>query len=153
MSFMEPLLALQDLDDQIYELEQEINDIPARKEAEMDKLEVAKQEFVPADGVILAVTAVPFAEGETAFDVLKRVCDACGIQLEYSWSPLYNSYYVEGINHLYEFDCGSESGWMYKVNGWFPNYGASSYPMQEGDAMVWCYTCVGLGVDVGGQAW
>ena len=118
-----------------------------------DKLEVAKQEFVPADGVILAVTAVPFAEGETAFDVLKRVCDACGIQLEYSWSPLYNSYYVEGINHLYEFDCGSESGWMYKVNGWFPNYGASSYPMQEGDAMVWCYTCVGLGVDVGGQAW
>lgn len=118
-----------------------------------DKLETAKQEFVPEDGVILAATAVPFAEGETAFDVLKRVCEACGIQLEYSWTPLYNSYYVEGINYLYEFDCGAESGWMYKVNGWFPNYGASSYPMQDGDAMVWCYTCVGLGVDVGGQAW
>ncbi len=48
MSFMEPLLALQDLDDQIYELEQEINDIPARKEAEMDKLEVAKSSLAAA---------------------------------------------------------------------------------------------------------
>ncbi|MBR6113613.1 MAG: DUF4430 domain-containing protein [Oscillospiraceae bacterium] len=118
-----------------------------------DKLETAKQEFVPEDGVILPATTVPFAEGETSFDVLKRVCDAYGIQIEYSWTPLYNSYYVEGINHLYEFDCGAESGWMYKVNGWFPNYGASSYVMQEGDSMVWSYTCVGLGVDVGGQAW
>ena len=118
-----------------------------------DKLEVAKQEFVPEDGVILPPTTVPFAEGETAFDVLKRVCDAYGIQIEYSWTPLYNSNYVEGINYLYEFDCGSESGWMFKVNGWFPNYGSSAYVMQDGDNMVWCYTCVGLGVDVGGQAW
>ena len=118
-----------------------------------DKLETAKQEFVPEDGVILPPTTVPFAEGETAFDVLKRVCDAYEIQLEYSWTPLYNSNYVEGINYLYEFDCGAESGWMFKVNGWFPNYGASAYVMQEGDDMVWCYTCIGLGVDVGGQAW
>ena len=115
-----------------------------------DKLETAKQEFVPADGVILATVRVPFSEGETAFDVTKRACDAYGIQLEYSWTPLYDSYYVEGINHLYEFDCGAESGWMYKVNGWFPNYGASSYPVQEGDAVTWEYTCVGLGADIGG---
>ncbi|MCR5174993.1 MAG: DUF4430 domain-containing protein [Oscillospiraceae bacterium] len=115
-----------------------------------DKLETAKQEFVPEDGVILAAVRVPFSEGETAFDVTKRACDAYGIQLEYSWTPLYDSYYVEGINHLYEFDCGAESGWMYKVNGWFPNYGASSYPVEEGDAVIWEYTCVGLGADIGG---
>ena len=36
---------------------------------------------------------------------------------------MYNSYYIEGINHLYEFDVGPESGWMYKVDEWFPNYG------------------------------
>ena len=48
MSFMEPLLALQDIDDQIYELEQEINDIPARKAAEMDKLEMAKSSLAAA---------------------------------------------------------------------------------------------------------
>ena len=118
-----------------------------------DKLDPAKAEFVPEDGVILATVKVPFAEGETAFDVTKRACDAYGLQIEYSWTPLYDSYYVEGINHLYEFDCGAESGWMFKVNGWFPNYGASSYTLQDGDAVMWEYTCVGLGTDIGGQAW
>ena len=115
-----------------------------------DRLDVAKQEFIPEDGLILANVRVPFSEGETAFDVTKRACDAYGIQLEYSWTPLYDSYYVEGINHLYEFDCGAESGWMFKVNGWFPNYGASSYAVQEGDAVAWEYSSVGLGADIGG---
>lgn len=114
-----------------------------------DMLDPAKAGFVPADGVILYTKTVEFAEGETVFDVLDRVCRAYGIQLEYSWTPMYNSYYIEGINNLYEFDCGSESGWMYKVNGWFPNYGCSSYALSDGDSIVWCYTCVGLGTDVG----
>jgi len=118
-----------------------------------DLLRPEKAEFVPEDAVILATVKVPFAEGESAFDATKRACDAYGIQIEYSWTPLYDSYYVEGINNLYEFDCGSESGWMYKVNGWFPNYGSSSYALQEGDAIVWEYTCVGLGADLGGPSW
>lgn len=54
------------------------------------------------------------------------------------------------INHLYEFDCGKESGWMYKVNGWFPNYGCSACKVENGDDIVWCYTCKGFGKDVGG---
>lgn len=33
---------------------------------------------------------------------------------------MYNSAYIEGINNLYEFDCGELSGWMYKVNGLVP---------------------------------
>ena len=118
-----------------------------------DKLDPAKAEFVPADGVILAAVKVPFAEGETAFDVTKRACEAYGLQIEYSWTPLYNSNYVEGINHLYEFDCGAESGWMFKVNGWFPNYGSTAYVLQNGDAVMWEYTCVGLGADLGGTVW
>ena len=39
---------------------------------------------------------------------------------------------------------------MYKVNGWFPNYGCSSYYLEDGDTIVWTYTCNGLGADVGG---
>ncbi len=115
-----------------------------------DRLAVEKQEFVPEDGIILATVRVPFAEGESAFDATKRACDAYGIQMEYSWTPLYDAFYVEGINHVYEFDCGAESGWMFKVNGWFPNYGASSYILSDGDAIMWEYTCVGLGTDIGG---
>lgn len=115
----------------------------------MGDLTKGKESFVPKDGIILPSTTVEFSEGETAFDVLKRACSASNIQIEYSYTPMYGSYYIEGINQLYEFDCGSESGWMYKVNGWFPNYGCSSYTMKNGDTMVWCYTCKGLGADVG----
>lgn len=116
-----------------------------------ERLEEAKAPYLPENGEILPVTTVEFLEGETVFDVLNRVCTAAGIQIEYSWTPLYDSYYVEGINHLYEFDCGFESGWMYKVNGWFPNYGCSAYELVGGEEIVWCYTCTGLGTDVGAE--
>lgn len=116
----------------------------------MDQLETGKNGYVPADGTILSISTMEFEEGDTVFNVLKRVCELAGIQLEYSWTPIYNSYYIEGINNLYEFDCGNESGWMYKVNGWFPNYGCSAYTLKDGDTIVWCYTCKGFGADVGG---
>lgn len=119
----------------------------------MDNLDAGKEVYVPANGTILATSSVEFEEGETVFDVLTRVCEYAGIQLEYSWTAIYDSYYVEGINNLYEFDCGNESGWMYKVNGWFPNYGCSSYYLEDGDNIVWCYTCNGLGADVGAAAY
>lgn len=115
----------------------------------LDSLEEEKRPYVPQSGVILPQTDVFVAEGDTVFEVLQRVCTAADIQLEYSWTPLHDSYYVEGINHLYEFDCGFESGWMYKVDDRFPNYGCSAYELQGGEQIVWCYTCVGLGEDVG----
>ena len=117
----------------------------------VDSLEEAKLPYVPASGEILPVITVEFTSGETVFDVLKRVCEAADLQIEYSWTPLYDSYYIEGINHLYEFDCGTQSGWMYKVNGWFPNYGCSAYTLQGGEEIVWAYTCVGLGMDLGAE--
>lgn len=115
------------------------------------KLNEAKAPYIPDDGIILAQVTAAFTPGETVFDVLQRVCEKGDIQLEYSWTPIYDSYYVEGINHLYEFDCGPESGWMYKVNGVYPNYGCSSYTLQGGEEIVWCYTCEGLGADVGAE--
>ena len=39
---------------------------------------------------------------------------------------------------------------MYKVNGWFPNYGCSRYQLKSGDKVEWVYAC-DLGVDVGGN--
>lgn len=112
-------------------------------------LEEAKVPYVPADGVILPEVTVEFTPGENVFQVLQRVCEAADIPLEYSWTPLYDSYYLEGICHLYEFDCGPESGWMYQVSGKFPNYGCSSYEVQPGDSIEWLYSCIGLGADLG----
>lgn len=114
----------------------------------MDNVKESKQKYVPASGVILKKTKVTFTEGETVYDILKRTCKKAGVQLEVSYSGGYGSYYVEGIGHLYEFDCGRESGWVYSVNGKQPNYGCSSCVVQKGDNIVWSYTCSGMGKDV-----
>ena len=115
----------------------------------IDDLDPEKIELVPKDGIILKKQKVQFKEGESVYDVLVKVCKDNNIHMESSWTPMYNSAYIEGINNLYEFDCGSLSGWMYKVNEWFPNYGCSRYVLKNGDDVVWCYTC-NLGYDVGG---
>ena len=117
----------------------------------MDSLDPEKTELVPADGWILQPLTVTFYENESVFDVLLRVCMENSIHMEYTDTPIYNSAYIEGIGNLYEFDCGSLSGWMYSVNGWFPNYGCSRYQLQDGDRVEWVYTC-DLGKDVGDNA-
>ena len=115
----------------------------------LEMLAPDKLEMVPSGGVILAKTTVTFYEGESVFDVLQRLCKEKGIHMEAEWTPIYNSAYVEGIHNLYEFDCGALSGWMYKVNGWYPNYGCSRYQLKDGDIVEWRYTC-DLGNDIGG---
>ncbi len=116
----------------------------------LDELEEGKAGLVPQDGVILAETALALTEGETVFDVLKRAVRDAGIHMEHSSTPLYASAYIEGIANLYEFDCGPLSGWMYRVNGEFPNYGCSKYELKDGDVIEWLYTC-DLGADIGGE--
>ena len=118
--------------------------------AHMDDLKSGKAELIPSDGVLLPETAVAFSEGDTVFDVLQRVCRAQGIHMESNWTPAYNSAYIEGIGNLYEFDCGNLSGWMYSVNGVWPDYGCSSCTLHDGDTVVWSYTC-DLGRDVGAR--
>lgn len=116
---------------------------------DMSKLtDEAKAPYVPSDGVILGKTEYKCEKGTTVYDVLYAVCRNNNIQIESSYTPVYGSYYIEGINHLYEFDGGSESGWMYKVNGIYPDYGCSSYNLEDGDSIVWGYTC-DLGKDLG----
>ena len=118
----------------------------------LDNMELCnkeKRELVPEDGWILEPMTVTFYEGESVFNVLQRTCKQQKIHMEFENTPIYNSAYIEGINNLYEFDVGNTSGWMYRVNGWFPNYGCSRYQLQNGDVIEWVYTC-DLGDDVGG---
>nr|WP_286672395.1 DUF4430 domain-containing protein [Cohnella hashimotonis] len=114
----------------------------------LDLLDPDKLELVPDDGVIFSKREVTFYEGESVFNVLQREMKKNKIHMEFENTPVYNSAYIEGINNLYEFDCGELSGWMYKVNEWFPNYGSSRYKLKQGDVIEWVYTC-DLGRDVG----
>ena len=116
----------------------------------LDKFDQSKLEVLPKDGVIYKTKDVVFYEGESVFDVLLRETRENKIHMEFVETPIYNSNYIEGINNIYEFDCGELSGWMYKVNDWFPNYGCSRYQLKDGDKIEWVYTC-DLGKDVGGD--
>ncbi|MBQ7717838.1 MAG: DUF4430 domain-containing protein [Clostridia bacterium] len=113
-------------------------------------LDPAKADIIPPDGIFLAEKTVAFYEGESVFNLLLRETKQNRIHMEFKNTPVFNSVYIEGIGNLYEFDCGELSGWMYKVNGWFPNYGCSRYLLHQGDKVEWVYTC-DLGADVGGD--
>lgn len=116
----------------------------------MDSLKEEKHKYVPENGILLEKKLMETEEGSSVFDLLQKACREENIQMEYSDSPIYHASYIEGIGQLYELDCGSLSGWMYSVNGDFPNYGCSKYELQPGDEVEFVYTC-DLGEDVKGK--
>lgn len=73
--------------------------------------------------------AISIQGGDTAYSILKR----SGASVSGSSS------YVKGINGLFEFDKGPQSGWKYSVNGYTPNVGAGSYGVSAGDSISWYY--------------
>lgn len=115
-----------------------------------DALDPDKHELIPEDGWLLAPTTVALEDGDTVFDILRRVTREYAIHMEFSETPGYGSAYIEGIGNLYEFDCGPLSGWMYAVNGEYPNYGCAGFSVSDGDEIAWRYTC-DLGADIGGE--
>lgn len=118
----------------------------------LDDLDDNLREFIPPDGVILPTTEYVLRNGDTVFDILDRAVRYNKIQMEYQGAKQnsFGSIYIQGINFLYEFSCGPLSGWMYRVDGVFPNYGCSKYELKDGQNIEWIYTC-DLGQDVGAE--
>lgn len=106
-----------------------------------DMLKSDKRDVIPDGGIIYSERTVSFTEGESVFDVLRREMTNNGIPLEFVYTPMYDSVYIEGINNLYEFDCGSRSGWIYRVNGQKMNVGSSQCIVKQGDIIRIYYTC------------
>lgn len=119
---------------------------------QMDQLkpELRSERYVPRSGAILEKTEYVLRPNDTVFDILLRTTRHNEIQLDYQGSEenQYGSVYIRGINHLYEFSCGPLSGWMYEVNGIFPDYGVSKYTLEDEDDITFHYTC-DLGRDLG----
>ncbi|MBQ9984287.1 MAG: DUF4430 domain-containing protein [Lachnospiraceae bacterium] len=114
----------------------------------MERLPAAKKSMIPKDGVVLEETTIWVAKDASVFDVLQQITKEKKIHLEYTYTPAFKSYYIEGIYNLYEFDCGDASGWMYSVNGEFPEGSSSYYTIKDGDVIRWLYSCQ-LGKDIG----
>lgn len=94
--------------------------------------------LIPDDGIILDTTTFTAAEGDTVYDVLMQAIRAEHIPLDNRGAK--GAAYIAGINALYEFDYGELSGWMYRVNGEFPDVGCESYRVSDGDRIEWLYT-------------
>lgn len=100
---------------------------------------------IPKDGIILKEQEVSFEKDDSVYDVLSRELKKNNILMEASFTA--KSAYVEGIDNIYEFSCGELSGWMYSVNGEYPQVSCSDYKVKDGDKIQWRYTC-DLGEDV-----
>lgn len=94
------------------------------------------QGVVPENGVYFDNSAVEVTEGESVLNVLKRCLKSEKIVYQVNASG-----YVRSIGGLSEFDCGAQSGWMYKVNGELPNVSCKYYTLQAGDCVEFVYTC------------
>ncbi len=95
-----------------------------------------KNEYVPANGIILDTKEFAIEKGDTVYDILTEAGRKYGIQLESK-----SGGYVAGINYLYEFDYGDLSGWIYHVNSDAPFVMCSEYELSDGDKIEWLYTC------------
>lgn len=113
-----------------------------------DTLPEEKKNLVPENGIIFSYDNVGFNTGESAFDVLKRICLNEKIHFEFSETVGLGSMYIEGIGNLYEFDAGELSGWLYKVNNIIPSVSCSDYILSENDEVLFFYTC-DMGAELG----
>ncbi len=109
----------------------------------LECLDESKRKLITEDGIIFSMENIEFTEGESVFDILKRELKKSGIPVEFSLTPVYNSVYIEGINNIYEFDCGERSGWKYSVNGTFPPVSCSDYKLNNGDKIKFVYKVKG----------
>ncbi|MBR1383220.1 MAG: DUF4430 domain-containing protein [Ruminococcus sp.] len=114
----------------------------------LDKLRPGVIDIIPTGGVIYPKSEVEFKEGDTVFDIISRICSENGIPLETSRIAMTSNRYIEGIANLYEFDAGNLSGWMYSVNGKFPQLSTTQVKPNKGDVIEVVYSC-NIGVDVG----
>ncbi len=89
------------------------------------------------DSASAAARKISVKRGANVYDVLV----ASGVSIQG------DSTYVRSISGLAEFQCGGGSGWMYSVDGVFPNVSCGKYQLKGGERIVWAYT-LNLGEDV-----
>lgn len=105
----------------------------------MDDLKKGHESYVPKNGIMLDNYKTTLKSKSTVYDLFKKACNDKGIT--YTAKDTMYSVYIVGINNIDEKDCGKNSGWMYSVNGSFPNVSVDSKKLKDGDKVVFTYTC------------
>ena len=110
-----------------------------------DRADDGLRAAVPDDGLLVPPTEVTVLEGDTAFTLLERVCAERGLALDEQRGL--SGVYVQGIGGVREFDCGSISCWLFRINGEIRSTDSGSVVLQDGDVLEFLYTCE-LGADI-----
>ncbi len=119
-------------------------------------------------GVCVEPVAVPFYEGESGIDVVKRAADVTVTDSEYG---AYITAFKDDDNgaeipeqikavcpemtgrsadgRLSALDYTPESGWSFFVNGEYAQVGISAYEPVDGDVLEYRFTVYGYGADLG----
>lgn len=91
--------------------------------------------IIPENGLMYYNASVEFEEGENLLKVLKRELKKNKIVINV------NGEYVRGIGGLNEFDCGTQSGWLYMTDGVLPGYSMAKCKLYNGCDVRLIYTC------------
>ncbi len=103
--------------------------------ANLVKANVSSAADYAPDGVILSHKEIVLDPGSTVFDALQQG----GLVINASNSFLGS--YVSAIQGISEGAAGGgKGGWVYSVNGVFPNYSVSSVTVKHGDEISFHYT-------------
>lgn len=103
----------------------------------------------PEDGraeIPLPPTKMEIENEDTALEALIDITMAKKIHMDYRGGRG-STAYIQGMGNVYEFDRGQGSGWMFRVNGIFPDRGAGVVALCDGDVVEWLYT-TNLGQDL-----
>lgn len=105
----------------------------------MGKLADGHAPYVPSDGYFINSCTVTLDNGSSVYDAVQLACNKQGVHM----TTVNSGYgkYVKGFNNIDEKDCGSQSGWLYFVNGSSPAKSCSKYKLSNGDNVVFSYTC------------
>ena len=110
-----------------------------------DKITAYIKVYDPKGQTYLQKKSFSVEKGTNAYELLCKT----GLKIE-TENTAYGIY-IKSIEGLGEFDAGQKSGWMYSVNGEFPDLSLDSYKLASGDFVELIYTRA-YGTDIGGPA-
>ncbi|WP_210470276.1 DUF4430 domain-containing protein [Sporosarcina sp. 6E9] len=127
--------------------EEEKTDVDEEPPPVNHKSKIVHSIVISGNEVPLPPTEMEIEEYDTVLQALISITMEKKIHMDYRGGQGATAY-VQGMGNVYEFDRGQGSGWMYRVNGIFPDRGAGVVPLLDGDRVEWLYT-TNLGVDLG----
>jgi hypothetical protein len=81
---------------------------------------------------VLPLTAVEVEEGQTAFDLLKKITNEQKVAFDYTIDEKWGAF----INHIGDIIPEGNNYWGFIVNGEESQVGISSYPVEKGDSLL-----------------